>query len=93
VIVDPRPAGALAAEVQVIRGMAWSPHGVAQVDVSTDGGAHWQPATLLEDRGPRAWRQFMWRWDAAPGDYHLAARATDLAGNVQPITVPFNQKG
>jgi sulfite oxidase len=93
VIVDPRPAGALAAGAQVVRGMAWSPHGVAHVDVSIDGAAHWQMATLLDDLGPRAWRQFLWRWDAAPGDYRLAARATDLAGNVQPIEVPFNQKG
>jgi DMSO/TMAO reductase YedYZ molybdopterin-dependent catalytic subunit len=93
VIVDPRPAGALAAGAQVSHGMAWSPHGVAHVDVSTDGGAHWQPATLLQDLGPHAWRQFTWRWDAVPGNYQLAARATDLAGNVQPIEVPFNQKG
>jgi DMSO/TMAO reductase YedYZ molybdopterin-dependent catalytic subunit len=93
VIIDPRPAGALAAGAQLVRGMAWSPYGIAQVDISTDGGAHWQPAAVLEDLGPRAWRQFTWRWNAMPGDYMLAARATDLAGNVQPLDVPFNQKG
>jgi DMSO/TMAO reductase YedYZ molybdopterin-dependent catalytic subunit len=93
VIADPRPADALGAGAHLVRGMAWSPHGVAHVDVSTDGGAHWQPATLLQDLGPRAWRQFTWTWDATPGEYRLASRATDLAGNVQPIEVPFNQKG
>jgi DMSO/TMAO reductase YedYZ molybdopterin-dependent catalytic subunit len=93
VIADPRPADGLGAGAQVVRGMAWSPHGVAHVEVSTDGGEHWQPARLLDDLGPRAWRQFTWIWDAAPGDYLLASRATDLAGNVQPIDVPFNQKG
>jgi DMSO/TMAO reductase YedYZ molybdopterin-dependent catalytic subunit len=93
VIVNPRSDQPLAAGEHVLRGMAWSPHGVAKVEVSTDGGRHWQAATLLDDLGPRAWRQFRWPWQAAPGDYQLAARATDLAGNVQPFEVPFNQKG
>jgi DMSO/TMAO reductase YedYZ molybdopterin-dependent catalytic subunit len=93
VIAGPRPADALAAGTQVVHGMAWSPHGVAHVEVSTDGGAHWQPARLLDNLGPRSWRQFTWTWDARPGDYLLASRATDLAGNVQPMDVPFNQKG
>jgi DMSO/TMAO reductase YedYZ molybdopterin-dependent catalytic subunit len=93
VIADPRPERALAAGQHQVRGMAWSPHGVAHVEVSTDGGAHWQPAGLLDDLGPRSWRQFTWTWDATPGDYLLASRATDLAGNIQPAEVAFNQKG
>jgi DMSO/TMAO reductase YedYZ molybdopterin-dependent catalytic subunit len=93
VIADPRPVRALAAGQQLVRGMAWSPHGVARVEVSADGGAHWQPATLLDDLGPRSWRQFVWRWEAAPGEHLLASRATDLAGNIQQAHVPFNQKG
>ena len=39
------------------------------------------------------WRQFIWRWEAAAGAHLLASRATDLAGNIQPADVPFNQKG
>jgi DMSO/TMAO reductase YedYZ molybdopterin-dependent catalytic subunit len=93
VIADPRPVRALAAGQHLVRGMAWSPHGVAHVEVSADGGAHWQPATLLDDLGPRAWRQFIWRWEAPAGEHLLASRATDLAGNIQPADVPFNQKG
>ena len=93
VIADPQPAQALAAGQHLVRGMAWSPHGVAHVEVSADGGAHWQPATLLDDLGPRSWRQFVWRWEAAAGEHLLASRATDLAGNIQPADVPFNQKG
>jgi DMSO/TMAO reductase YedYZ molybdopterin-dependent catalytic subunit len=93
VIADPRPVRALAAGQHLVRGMAWSPHGVAHVEVSADGGAHWQPATLLDDLGSRSWRQFIWRWEAAAGEHLLASRATDLAGNIQPADVPFNQKG
>lgn len=93
VIVNPRPSQPIVAGRHAISGMAWSPVGVACVDVSVDGGQQWQAATLLDDLGPRAWRQFRWDWHAAPGEYQLAARATDLAGNVQPIEVPFNQKG
>jgi DMSO/TMAO reductase YedYZ molybdopterin-dependent catalytic subunit len=92
-IADPQPARTLAAGQQLVRGMAWSPHGIARVEVSADRGAHWQPATLLDDMGPRAWRQFVWRWEAATGEHQLASRATDLAGNIQPWDVPFNQKG
>jgi len=93
VIVDPRPVQPLAAGHRLVRGMAWSPHGIAHVEVSADGGVHWQPATLLDDLGPRSWRQFIWRWEATAGEHLLASRATDMVGNVQPIDVPFNQKG
>jgi DMSO/TMAO reductase YedYZ molybdopterin-dependent catalytic subunit len=93
VITTPRAERALAAGQQLVHGMAWSPHGIARVEVSADGGVHWQEATLLDDLGPRSWRQFVWRWEAAPGERLLASRATDLAGNIQPAEVPFNQKG
>ncbi|MBV9790625.1 MAG: sulfite oxidase [Chloroflexi bacterium] len=79
---------------QVIRGFAWSPNGgVERVDISTDGGATWQPARLLCDLGPHSWRQFEWIWDAAPGSYTIAARATDASGQTQPERVPFNHHG
>jgi DMSO/TMAO reductase YedYZ molybdopterin-dependent catalytic subunit len=93
VIADPRSERPLASGPQLVRGMAWSPHGIAHVEVSADGGGHWEPATLLDDFGPRAWRQFICRWEAAPGGHLLASRATDLVGNIQPADVPFNQKG
>jgi DMSO/TMAO reductase YedYZ molybdopterin-dependent catalytic subunit len=93
IIANLRPRSTLPAAEHLVQGFAWSSHGVRCVEVSADGGRAWQPATLLEDRGPRAWRQFVWRWDAAPGDYLLASRAIDLAGNIQPTTVAFNQKG
>jgi DMSO/TMAO reductase YedYZ molybdopterin-dependent catalytic subunit len=93
IITSPQAHSIISAGVQLVQGFAWSSHGVEHVEVSADGGRSWQPATLLEDLGPRAWRQFTWRWEAPPGDHQLAARAIDLAGNIQPATVEFNRKG
>jgi len=77
-----------------LRGVAWSAgRGVARVEVSADGGRTWADAELLHDLGPRAWRSFVFHWQAAPGDHELMARATDLAGATQPLDPAFNRKG
>jgi DMSO/TMAO reductase YedYZ molybdopterin-dependent catalytic subunit len=77
-----------------VRGWAWSAgHGIAQVELSADGGASWQCATLGVDLGPRAWRGFSWRWNATPGEHTLLARATDTLGSSQPLQAPFNELG
>lgn len=78
---------------QAIRGFAWSAGGMEQVDVSVDGGATWQTAQMLADLGPYSWRQFEWIWEATPGRYIIAARATDTHGQAQPEQVPFNHYG
>jgi sulfane dehydrogenase subunit SoxC len=80
---------------QELTGRAWSGWGhVAGVEISTDGGGSWTPATL----GPRpasssSWRSWSFRWDARPGDHELLARATDDAGNRQPVDPPWNLHG
>jgi DMSO/TMAO reductase YedYZ molybdopterin-dependent catalytic subunit len=78
-----------------LEGRAWSGHGsIEAVDVSSDGGATWQPAELDRQPGPHAWRRwtFVWRPDA-PGHYELCCRATDSAGNRQPAEAPWNLGG
>jgi sulfane dehydrogenase subunit SoxC len=68
-----------------ITGLAWSGRGViAQVDVSTDGGQSWTPATLQEPVLPIAWTRFRlpWTWDGQPA--RLQSRAIDETGYVQP---------
>jgi sulfane dehydrogenase subunit SoxC len=68
-----------------ITGLAWSGRGrVTQVDVSTDGGATWTPATLQEPVLPIAWTRFRlpWTWDGQPA--RLRSRAIDETGYVQP---------
>jgi sulfite oxidase len=79
---------------QIIGGFAWSAaRGVARVEVSVDGGASWAEASLGADLGPRAWRAFSYAWHAGEGQHTLAVRATDLEGNSQPLSVPFNRRG
>ena len=41
---------------------------------------------------PNAWRGWEYTWDATPGDHVLSSRATDDAGNSQPLE-PWNLKG
>jgi sulfane dehydrogenase subunit SoxC len=77
-----------------IEGRAWSGFGpIEAVDVSIDGGATWEPATLGEPLGPHAWRGWSHDWRAEPGHYELRCRATDEHGNAQPDDAPWNMKG
>lgn len=58
--------------------------GIARVDVSTDGGQTWQPATLRRPLGALTWTLWQFAWTPpAGGSYVLAVRAIDLDGNVQ----------
>lgn len=68
-----------------IRGLAWTGRGrIARVEVSTDGGARWQAATLEGPVLPRCLTRFWlpWRWEGGPAQ--LLSRATDETGYVQP---------
>ena len=77
-----------------VEGRAWSGYGeIASVGVSTDGGATFAPARLADPLGPAAWRGWSFDWDAASGEHVLSSRATDAAGNGQPLEVPWNLKG
>ena len=67
---------------------------ISAVDVSTDGGESWSPATLdVQELGPWAWRRWSFDWDAAPGQYVLCCRARDEAGNEQPVGASWNVGG
>jgi sulfite oxidase len=57
---------------------------VARVDVSTDGGANWTQAELLEDLGRWAWRHWRITLDLAPGEHELLVRAWDSSAATQP---------
>ncbi len=79
----------------VLEGRAWSGWGpIERVEVSVDGGASWGDARLEDPVDPRAWQGWAFDWDAtAPGTYVVASRATDAAGNTQPLEPPWNLKG
>jgi sulfane dehydrogenase subunit SoxC len=77
-----------------LMGRAWSGQGpIERVEVSTDGGASFADAALDPALGQHAWRGWRLDWDAPPGEHVLSSRATDAAGNVQPLEVPWNLKG
>jgi sulfane dehydrogenase subunit SoxC len=89
----PWPAS-LAPGRQRLRGIASSPQGpISQVQWNVDAATEWQPALLSSPALPYSWTWFEFDWDAIPGEHILRVRATDAAGNAQPLTVPFNEKG
>jgi hypothetical protein len=75
-----------------LRGRAWSGLApIARVEVAIDGV--WHDAELGAIRGPYAWRSWSFAWDAAPGAHTLQCRASDAAGNAQPVDQPWNVQG
>lgn len=81
--------------IHTLEGRAWSGKApVVAVDVSIDGGAHWEPATLDDgDAHPFAWKRFTYRWHAAPGSHQLTSRAHDADGNTQTVDQFWNRGG
>jgi DMSO/TMAO reductase YedYZ molybdopterin-dependent catalytic subunit len=79
-----------------IEGRAWSgTDAVTRVEFSADGGGTWEDARLDQAIGKYAWSAWSYEWDAEPGDYELCVRATDAAGDVQPLdsSEAWNQGG
>lgn len=72
-----------AGSIVPIAGVAWAPDlGVERVEVQIDEG-EWAEATLGESLGPDAWIQWLYRWEATPGDHTVRVRATDGSGQTQ----------
>jgi sulfane dehydrogenase subunit SoxC len=77
-----------------IHGRAWSGFGeIVRVELSGDGGSSWVGAELDEPVGAHAWRGWSAEWDAVPGEHELVCRATDAAGNTQPLDTVSNEGG
>jgi sulfane dehydrogenase subunit SoxC len=78
-----------------LMGRAWSGCApVTNVEVSVDGGRSWAGAELGEPMSAYAWRSWTYLWDATrPGEQELCVRATDGAGNVQPLDQNWNREG
>ena len=84
----------VAAGKLVLRGRAWSGWGpIERVEVSADGGATWVDARLGESESPYAWFPWTFAWWASIGEFELCTRATDDAGNTQPLEQPWNLHG
>jgi DMSO/TMAO reductase YedYZ molybdopterin-dependent catalytic subunit len=75
-----------------LEGRAWSGAApVARVEVGVDG--NWAEADLDPTIGDFAWRRWTYSWQATPGEHVLSCRATDAAGNAQPLEQPWNYQG
>ena len=93
-ITEPRSAGEVPRGQTIIRGVAWSgAAAIARVEVSVNGGG-WQDARLVGERRRHGWQ---W-WELIvhfeePGAATVRARATDLAGRIQPERAEWNRLG
>ena len=92
---DGPTSGQIKSGMVQIQGVAFGGlNAVKGVEVSVDGGKTWQTARLVgPDLGKYAWRQFVLQARLSPGNYTMASRATDIAGNVQPETRGENLSG
>lgn len=79
----PRRGEEVQAGTVAIAGVAWAQHrGVEKVEVRIDEG-EWHEARLADDAGIDVWRQWVYEWEARPGEYTLQVRATDGNGDTQ----------
>jgi sulfane dehydrogenase subunit SoxC len=80
---------------QKVTGRAWSGCApVTKVEVSVDGGRSWSTAKLGHAVSDHSWRGWSFDWNAlTPGEFELCVRASDGAGNVQPMTHSWNREG
>ena len=93
-ITHPHEGARVPAGVVLVRGFAWAgPASVRKVEVSADGGATWRDAAFIGASAPSAWRRFGARLTLARGNATLMARASDGAGNVQPLEAAINTGG
>lgn len=84
----------LATGATVLRGIAFDGgSGIKRVETSFDGGATWRDASLERDYGKYSFRRWNFRWDAHPGSYNIAVRATANDGSTQVATPIWNPPG
>lgn len=73
------------AGVYEISGLAWSGRGaIRRVEITTDGGKTWSPATLQEPVLPRAHTRFTSSWTWNGRETLLASICEDETGYIQP---------
>jgi DMSO/TMAO reductase YedYZ molybdopterin-dependent catalytic subunit len=94
-IVSPADDSAARSAALNVQGVAWAGEAdVVKVEISTDGGASWQPAQLGAEKARYAWRMWSLKWKAPkPGEYTIASRATDSQGRTQPDAPVWNPSG
>ncbi len=77
-----------------IKGIAFDGgSGIAQVEISADGGESWSKAALGADLGRYSFRPWTAALTLEKGRHRLMARATSRSGEVQPMTPRWNPSG
>jgi DMSO/TMAO reductase YedYZ molybdopterin-dependent catalytic subunit len=77
-----------------VQGVAWSNAApVTKVDVSVDSGTTWDPAILAGKATKYGFRRWTWAWRADEGQHALISRATNAAGQTQPLQEEWNPNG
>jgi sulfane dehydrogenase subunit SoxC len=80
-----------AGPVEIV-GRAWSGAApVERVEFGVDGS--WSTAQVAPQRHALSWMRWRFAWHATPGEHELACRATDAAGNTQPLEPPWDLSG
>ncbi|MBI1729744.1 sulfite oxidase [Candidatus Acetothermia bacterium] len=93
-ITGPAENSVLALSKQKIAGLAWSQAGIERVEISTDGGKIWSRAVVEPPKSRHAWQSWTFDWQpSTSGDFMLLARASDKAGNIQPMEPEWNEQG
>ena len=73
----------LKAGTHQVAGVAWAQHkGIDAVEVRIDNGP-WHEARLAAVPDIDTWRQWVYEWDATPGNHLIESRATDRTGYTQ----------
>jgi hypothetical protein len=82
-IDTPSAGSSVPAGTTAVAGVAWAPNvGIEAVEVRVDDGP-WQEARLGTAYVDTTWRQWVWEWEATPGEHRLQVRATDGDGITQ----------
>jgi DMSO/TMAO reductase YedYZ molybdopterin-dependent catalytic subunit len=78
----------IASESTIVTGAAWAGDGlISRVEVSTDGGADWVVAELMDKPQSYSWVRWRHRWTPARNGAHtVVCRAFDDRGGAQPET-------
>src|ERR1700756_1214252 len=85
IIDDPRNLSRITGDTFVVTGYAiGDTSGISKVEISTDGGSHWQEVEIFSNPNPaQVWALWQFVWKNAPkGKQTLKARATDGRGKL-----------
>jgi len=78
----------------VVQGVAWSNFSpVVKVEISADAGKTWSAANFAGNATRYGFRKWVFPWKAIAGRYTLMSRATNEAGQSQPIEAEWNPNG